>query len=98
MGAYAISSRWLVKDGEQEAVAAALANLLPPSREEPGCLLLLAHRDPEDPRVFYFYEQWADAAAAGAHAETDHFKRYALGEALPRVESRERAFYETWDV
>lgn len=94
---YVVTSRWLVKAGEEEAVAAALRQLLPPSREEPGCLALIAHRDPEDSRVFFFYEQWADEAAALAHARTPHFERWALGEALPRIEGRQRAFYELWD-
>jgi quinol monooxygenase YgiN len=96
--AYVISSKWFVKEGEQEAVAAAIRQLVPPSRLEPGCLRLDAHRDPDDPLVFYFYEHWADEAAAAAHATTPHFERWALAECLPRVERRERAFYETWEI
>jgi hypothetical protein len=29
---------------------------------------------------------------------TPHFERYVKGEAIPNLESRERAFYETIDV
>jgi quinol monooxygenase YgiN len=95
--AIAISSRWQVTDGEQEAVAAAVAALIPQTRAEPGLVLLHAHRDPEDSRVFYFYEQYVDEEALAAHAETRHFKRYARDICLPRLEGRERHTYVTWE-
>jgi quinol monooxygenase YgiN len=34
--AYAVCVTWTAKDGEEEAVAAALGRLLEPSRAEPG--------------------------------------------------------------
>ncbi len=95
--AIAISSRWQVTDGEQEAVAAAVAELIPQTRAEPGLVLLHAHRDPEDSRVFYFYEQYVDEEALAAHAETRHFKRYVRDICLPRLEGRERHTYVTWE-
>ena len=95
--AVVISSRWRVKQGEEAAIVEALAALLPLAREEPGCLLLQAHRDPDDPQIFYFYEQYVDEAALAAHAETDHWKHYIRDVCLPRVESRERGTYLTWE-
>ena len=65
------------------------------SRAEPGNLFYQCHRDPENPRVFFFYEQYADADAFAAHGQTEHFAKWAAGDAFPRLESRERAFYET---
>ena len=93
----AISSRWQVRDGEQETVAAAVAALIPQTRGEPGLVLLHAHRDPEDACVFYFYEQYVDAEALAAHAETQHFKRYVRDICLPRLDGRERHTYVTWE-
>ena len=61
--AYAVCVTWIAKDGEEEAVAAALGRLLEPSRAEPGVQLYVPHRDPKDPRVFFVYEQYADEAA-----------------------------------
>ena len=90
-------ARWVARQGEEQAVAAAVAQLVRAAREEPGCLLLLAHRDPDDPRVFLFYEHFADEAALAAHAETEHFRRHALEDAIPRLESRERSFYRLWE-
>ncbi|MFQ5426193.1 MAG: putative quinol monooxygenase [Gaiellales bacterium] len=95
--AIVVSSRWTVAPGEQAAVEAALAELVPATRREAGVIMLQAHRDPEDDRVFYFYEQYVDAAAMEAHTQTAHFERWILGECLPRIEQRVRGIYETWD-
>ncbi len=96
--AYVVCATWIAKEGEADNVAAAVRNLAPPSRAEPGVLLYQAHRDPENPQVFFFYEQYADKAAYEAHVESDHFKQHGFGDAIPRLEERSRAFYETWDL
>ena len=54
--AYVLAARWVAKEGEEENVQAALEKLAGPSRAEPGCLMWQPHRDPENPRVFFFYE------------------------------------------
>lgn len=95
--AVVISSRWQVREGEQEAVVAALAKLVPLAREEPGCIMLQVHRDPQDGQVFYFYEQYADEAALAAHADTEHWKHYIRDVCLPLLESRQRGTYVTWE-
>ncbi len=95
---YVVTAKWTAKAGEEEAVAEAVRNLVRPSRAEPGILFYQPHRDPENPRVFFFYEQYADPGAYEAHVASEHFKRWGFGEAIPRLEDRERAFYETWDI
>ena len=96
--AYVLVARWVAKAGEEENVRGAVERLAGPSRAEPGCLMWQPHRDPDDPRVFFFYEQYADAAAFEAHGASEHFRRHGLEDAIPRLESRERTFYETLDV
>ena len=96
--AYVVCARWIAKEGEEENVAAIIGKLAPLSRQEPGMLMYQGHRDPENPRVFFFYEQYQDEAAYQAHVDSDHFKELAFGDAIPRLEARERAFYETWTV
>lgn len=96
--AYVVTARWTAKEGEEGRVWAACMQLVEPSRGEPGNLMYQPHRDPENPRVVFFYEQYVSADAFKAHGESEHFKRYGLGEAIPLLESRERAFYETIDV
>jgi quinol monooxygenase YgiN len=95
--AWVLAARWVAKEGEEDAVLDALRELAEPTRAEPGVLLWQVHRDPEDPRVFFIYEQYADREAYDAHGATDHFERWGKGEALPRLAERERTFYETAD-
>jgi quinol monooxygenase YgiN len=95
--AYVVAATYRCKEGEDERIREILELMGPPSRAEPGCLYYQAHRSPDDPRVFFLYEQYEDEAGYEAHQATEHFERYIKGEAIPRLETRERAFYETMD-
>ena len=81
---------WVATEGESDAVAELLRRLMPLSRAEPGCLQYDAHRDPDDERRFFIFERYADQAALDAHAASRHFQELVLGEALPRLASRQR--------
>ncbi len=81
---------WVAAEGEADAVADILQQLQPLSRAEPGCLQYDVHRDPDDPCSFFLFERYADQAALDAHAASVHFQELVLGEALPRLASRER--------
>jgi quinol monooxygenase YgiN len=94
--AYVVLAKWVANQGEEAAVAAAIAALVGPSRAEAGNLVYQPHRDPQDPRTFLIYEQYTDEQAYAAHGASDHFQRHAVGDAIPRLASRERSFYETW--
>ncbi len=96
--AYVVSAKWTAREGEAEKVADAIGRLAPPSRREPGIIFYQPHRDPENPNVFFFYEQYADADAYQAHVDSDHFQEIGFGEAIPLLQNREREFYETMDV
>ena len=87
--AYAVIARWTARADEVDEVARCLAALGQASRAEPGNLQYTVHRDPSDPLVFVIYEQYADEAAFQAHVEAPHFKEIALGDAIPRLASRE---------
>jgi quinol monooxygenase YgiN len=95
--AYVVAATWRAKEGEQERIRETIEALTPLSRAEPACRLYQAHRSVEDPRVFFLYEQYDDDAGYEAHMATDHFQQYVRGQAIPRLESRERDFYETID-
>ena len=96
--AYVLAARWVAKEGEEEAVLEALTQLAGPSRAEPGCHYYQPCRDPENPRNFFIFELYDDPQAVDAHVASEHFQRHALGDAIPRLETRERVFYETLDV
>jgi (4S)-4-hydroxy-5-phosphonooxypentane-2,3-dione isomerase len=95
--AYCLAVRFTVKEGELDGVLAAMGPLVEESRREPGCLMYQAHRDPENPNAFFLYEQYVDEAAYKAHAESGHFKHYAVGEMFPRRENADRATYLTFE-
>ena len=95
--AYVVTAKWTAKDGEEEKVLAAVKKLIEPSRAEPGCLFYQPNREPENPRVFFFYELYTDEDAYRAHGESEHFQEHGFGEAIPLLEGRERVFYETID-
>jgi len=94
---YCLAVKWTIKKGELDAVLAALRPLTEASRQEPGCLLYQAHRDPENENVLFLYEQYLDETAYQAHADSEHFKTYALKDIFPRRESAERAAYENFE-
>ena len=95
--AYTLVVRMTAPEGEQDRAEELIRKLGEASRQEPGVVHYIAHRDPEDPRVFLMYEQYRDKAGFEAHGQTDHFKEIALGELFPLLENRERAIYETLD-
>ena len=68
------------KPGEDARAAELAQELAAESRREPGCELYIPCRDPEDPRVYLFYEQYRDQAAFEEHGASAHFQRLAAGE------------------
>ena len=95
--AYVVAAKWRAKPGKEGRLAELCGEMTEPSRSEPGNLFYQAHRDPDDPRLFYLYEQYVDQAGYEAHMDSEHFTRLVKGEAIPELlEAREREFYETF--
>jgi quinol monooxygenase YgiN len=93
--AYVLVARMTTRDGEQDRAEELVRRLGEASRQEPGVIHYIPHRDPEDPRVFLIYEQYRDKAAFEEHGATQHFQEIAVGELFPLMEKRERYVYET---
>ena len=93
--AYTLLVRMTAPDGEQDRAQELIRRLGEASRQEPGVVHYIAHRDPEDPRVFLMYEQYRDKAAFEEHGQTEHFKELAVQQLFPLMEKRERFFYDT---
>ena len=92
--AFVVSATRRAKQGREDRVLEIIRELTPLSRAEPGNVGYQAHRSPEDPRVFYLYEQYVDEAGYEAHMDSEHFTRLVKEEAIPELlEDRERAFY-----
>jgi quinol monooxygenase YgiN len=58
--------------GEEEAVEAALRDVLVPSRSEPGCLSFHLFRSMRDPQLFYIHSRWKDPETFQRHAVLAH--------------------------
>jgi quinol monooxygenase YgiN len=95
--AFVCSATWIAKDGSASIVDEALRHLSPASRTEAGNIYYQSYRDPAEPNTFRIFEVYTDEAAFKAHAEYDHFKQWALGQAIPALETRQRDFFETLD-
>jgi (4S)-4-hydroxy-5-phosphonooxypentane-2,3-dione isomerase len=66
-----------IQPGQIDAYLAALKENAAAAVKEPGCRefnILVSQKDPNHVLIFEVYD---DAAAAAAHRETDHFKKYA---------------------
>jgi quinol monooxygenase YgiN len=96
--AYVVAATWTAKEGQEEKILEIIKQMTLLSRQEPWCLYYQAQRSTTDPRVFFLYEQYVDAAGYETHMATPHFDRLVRGEGIPNLESRERAFYETIEV
>ncbi|QEW01242.1 antibiotic biosynthesis monooxygenase [Microbacterium caowuchunii] len=91
--AYICNAIWTVKDGQADIVRDALVHLAHASRAEPGNLVYQPYQDPTEPNVFRVFEVYADEAAFAAHKQTEHFRVWALGQAIPAVETKEKTVY-----
>ncbi|MGJ4941674.1 putative quinol monooxygenase [Bradyrhizobium sp. HKCCYLS1011] len=92
-GGLLVVAQWQAKDGEADRVAEILSRFLPEAQKEPGAQLFLISRAKDNPAQFLFYELFRDEAAFKAHQESEHFKTYIAGQALPLLARRERMQY-----
>jgi len=71
-----IFARFHAREGQEEAVAAALRDQIGPVRTEPGCLAIEGFRSTRDRRLFYLHARWIDEAAFDIHAELPRTVRF----------------------
>ena len=86
---FVVAIRIVAKEGQADAVAEILKQLVAPSMAEEGMKFFMPYRSPTDPASFFVYELYTDQAAWDAHNNSVHFKS-AIVELLPRCASRER--------
>lgn len=95
--AYVVVAKWTAKEGMEDRLEQICNEMTEPSRAEPANRFYQAHRSPENPRLFFLYEQYDDEAGYEAHMASEHFTRLVKEEAIPEVlGAREREFYETF--
>jgi autoinducer 2-degrading protein len=64
------------------------------THKEPGNLMYLVHRSPDDPRRFFLYEQYKDQDALEAHRSADYFTQFITNGLWKITESRTAETYE----
>ena len=64
--------RFHVHEGREAEAAAAIREVVPPSRAEPGCLAIDGFAATRNPRLFYIHSRWVDEAAFDLHATLPH--------------------------
>lgn len=62
--------------GKEEALRQALDEVIPPSRQEEGCLTYVLHESLDAPGTFVFYEKYRDETALDAHINSEHYQAY----------------------
>jgi quinol monooxygenase YgiN len=58
--------------GSEDLVREALTELVPPTRDEAGCLSYSLYQSSADPTVFVTVESWREAADLDEHMKTPH--------------------------
>jgi len=71
-----IFARFHAREGMENRVAAAMGEMLPPVRAEPGCISIQVFRSARDGRLFYLHSRWVDEAAFERHATLPHTQRF----------------------
>jgi len=71
-----IFARFHAREGEEANVAAAIREVLAPSRAEAGCAGIDGFASTRDSRLFYIHSRWIDEAAFDLHAALPHTVRF----------------------
>ena len=96
--AFVVAATWTAKEGEHERVEEVIRKMTPLSRAEEANLYYQAQVSPEDPRIFFLYEQYTDEAGYEAHKATPHFQENVFGYIIDYLEERSVKTYTTIDV
>ena len=71
-----IFARFHAREGREDDVAAAIREVVPPTRAEASCRSIEAYGSIRDPRLFYIHSRWIDEAAFEVHAALPHTVRF----------------------
>lgn len=85
---HVVIARWRCRPEDADWIAERLEELARASRAEPGCVSYAPQRQLEAAGSFAIVEQYRDRAAFQAHVESEHFRRIALGQIVPRLLER----------
>lgn len=86
---FAVAIHLEAKEGEGEAVAKILEDLVAPTMNEEKVKFFIPYRSPDNPLSFFVYELYDDASGWDAHNNSEHFLA-AVDGLVSRCAKRER--------
>ena len=86
---FVVAIHLVAKEGEGDAIARILQQLVAPTMAEPGVKFFMPYRSPTNPLAFFVYELYANEAGWDAHNRSAHFLSI-VDELVQRVAVRER--------
>jgi len=75
-GRLTIFGRFHAREGRQDELAVAIAEVVSLTRAEAECLEIEGFRDTRDARLFFIHSRWLDEAAFESHAGRPHTVRF----------------------
>ena len=72
-----VIARMRAKPGKEQELRDALEALIEPTSKEKGYVNYDLHQGAEDPRWFFFYENWRSADDLDAHLQAPHLVEFA---------------------
>ena len=78
-----VSGEFIFEPGQDDAVRAAMIDMMNETAKEDGCLHYRFYRDVEHPDRYHVYEEWESASHLGAHANSAHMGIFR--EALAKI-------------
>jgi quinol monooxygenase YgiN len=87
------TSEFTAKPNKVEKLVDALAQLIPLSRKEAGCIRYEMHRSTNNPDVVFFIERFKNQEAFDSHLNTPYVKNFVANEMPLLVDNLELKFY-----
>lgn len=72
-----VIAKILVKADKIEEAKSGLLALVAPTLEENGCIDYVLHQSNDDPRLFFFYENWTDRESLENHLANEHVAAFS---------------------
>lgn len=94
---HVVIATWKAKPGKVGHIRKILETVAPLNRTEEKMLQFEVLVSVEDPATFVLYEKYTDASGYEEHRETEAFKSYILGEALPDLAERNVTQFDVID-
>ena len=71
-----VIARAVAKPGKEFETRGALLALVAPTLKEKGCINYDLHQDLDDPRIFFFHENWESRALLDEHMQRPHIQAF----------------------